>query len=127
MAILHDLKVAVVVVPAAVARICLGFDVVAPVDLNERHPFLDEPAGQEARLAKARPAVALDNFGFLPAQIEDLGGRGRSQQREGLGAVFINGFRGTKQFGVPLQLIECLHQPLAIAEPLRGQLGRQLQ
>src|SRR5581483_3537440 len=47
-AILHDLKVAVVVVPAAVAGILLRFDVVAPVDLHEGYAMFDQAPGQQA-------------------------------------------------------------------------------
>src|SRR5688572_20124044 len=43
LALLHDLEVAVVVVPAAVAGVFLRLDVGAPVHLHERHPALHQP------------------------------------------------------------------------------------
>ena len=45
-AVLHEDEVAVMVVPAAVASVLLGFDVIAPVDLHERHAMFDQPACQ---------------------------------------------------------------------------------
>ena len=38
----------------ALAGVLFRLDVVAPVDLYERHTGLDEPAAQQARLAEAR-------------------------------------------------------------------------
>ena len=69
-AILHDLEVAIVMVPAAVAGVLLGLDVIAPVDLHERHAMLDQPAAQQAGLAEARTAVAVLERIRLAAEIE---------------------------------------------------------
>ncbi len=52
-AVLHDLEVAVVHVPAAVARVLGALDVRAPVDLDEGDSRLDQPAGDQAALAEA--------------------------------------------------------------------------
>ena len=47
------------VVPAAVAGVLLGLDVIAPVDLHERHAMLDQPPAQQARLTEASAAIAI--------------------------------------------------------------------
>src|SRR5437870_10526936 len=46
--VLHDLEVAVMVIPAAVAGILLSLHVIAPVDLHERNTVLEEPAREQA-------------------------------------------------------------------------------
>ena len=70
MAVLHDLEVAVVMVPPTIARVLFGLDVVAPVHLHERHPGLDQTPAQQARLAEARQPVAPARRVLLPAQVE---------------------------------------------------------
>ena len=43
--------------------------------LDERHPALDQPAGQQATLAERVPAVSVVHGGGFLVQVERLGGR----------------------------------------------------
>ncbi len=126
MAVLHDLEVAVVVVPAAVAGVLLGLDVVAPVDLHERHAVLDQPPAQQARLAEARPPVAVAQPFRLGPQLEH-GRRARRQHAEGLVAVVVQGPRRPHLVGLTSRLVHGPQQPLAVGEAFGRQVRRQLQ
>ena len=86
MPILHDLEVPVVMIPAAVAGIFLRLDVIAPVDLNERNAALDQPSRQQTRLAETRSAIAVDGRRLLLADVEDLDGVRRREERERQGS-----------------------------------------
>src|SRR5262245_33203050 len=89
MAVLHDLEVAVVVVPAAVAGVFLGLDMVAPVHLDERHPMLDQPPAEQARLAKARQAIAFLDLLWFAREIERSRRLRRGEHSQRLAAVVI--------------------------------------
>ena len=80
-AVLHDLEVAIVLVPAAVAGILLGLDVITPVHLHEGHAMLNEPAGEHARLAKVRLAVSGARSRRLAANVESFGCLGLHAKR----------------------------------------------
>ena len=72
LALLQALEVVLVRVPAAVG------------DGDELHARLDQPPGQQARLAERASAVALARAVGLLAQVERLLGPGRGDQAVGL-------------------------------------------
>ena len=126
-AVLHDLEVAVVVVPAAVARVLFGLDVIAPVHLHERHAGLDESPGEQARLAEARAAVAIDRRGLLLREIERGRGRRRCEHFERAQPVLVELARLRELRGSTLGLTERGEQLLPVGQALRREVFRQLQ
>src|SRR5438128_12137872 len=114
-------------VPTAVAGVFFGLDVIAPVDLHEWHAMFYEPPTEQARLAKTRFAIAFDDLSRLLRQIEHLASAWRCQEREGLGTIIVDGMSGAQQLSVAFQVVERLHQALALAEALGRQIGGRLQ
>ena len=113
MPILHELEVAIVIVPAAVASVLLRFDMIAPVDLHERHAMLHEPTRQQTRLPEARSAIAIRQLGPFARQIEHARCIGRSQQGKRLGAIIVDGPLAAGVDGAA-RLIQRTEQLLAI-------------
>ena len=127
MSILHDLKIPIMVVPTAVAGVLLRLDVVAPVDLHERHAVLDQPSGQYQRLADARPAVAVQQRLRLLRQVVHPPRGRRSQHGERLGPVVVDGAGGGDRLGLTLRPVERFEEAAAVAEPFGREVVGQLE
>ena len=72
MAICHEGEIPVVVIPASVAGIFFGLDMVGPVDLNKRNIAFDQAPGQQAGLAETCVAIGRACLWPLGCQIESL-------------------------------------------------------
>ncbi len=126
-AVLHDLEVAVVLVPAAVAGVLFRFDMVAPVDLDEGNTRFDESAGQEAGLAEAGPAIAIRQGRRFAGEVE--GRPALRRQKHVQHPLLIGGqvLLAGQPVRLPLHTVEGLEQLLAVMETFRRQLRGQAQ
>src|SRR5262249_31914864 len=125
--VLHDLEVAVMMVPAPVARVLLGLHVVAPVDLHKRHARFHQSACQQARLAEARAAVVVDDRRLFLAKVKRLASGRRGQKSKRLSAIMVEGRGRTQLIRSSVQVVEGSQEKTAIAKSFRCEVRRQLQ
>ena len=116
MAVLHDLEVPVMVIPAAVTGVLLGLDVVAPVHLDERHSALHKSSGEQATLPEPGSAIPIGNRRGLLRQVEESRSGRIGEHRQCPGAVLIEGSGGSQFVGPPLGVAESLKELLAVGE-----------
>ena len=99
----------------------------AHVDLDDRHPRLHQPAGQQQRLAEGVPSVAVaDGYGFA-LQVEGLGDLARGEDGERLLLLIREAAalgRAGQVFTLPIDV--CQQRP-AIAEALHSDLRIEAQ
>ena len=84
-------------------------------DLDERHPALDQPAGQQASLAERVAAVSLVHGGRFFVQVKRLGGR-RPHHLDGAAVGALVAGRGDTRAIGEEAVAQCLHQ----LEPVVG-------
>ena len=92
---------------------------------DERHAGLDQPAGQQARLADGRPAVLVaDRVGLVVDPEGRLGGA-RGQQRVGLLGELVAAGRQRRRRDVVGELVERLDHVAAAEQAVeRDAVGR---
>ena len=101
----------------------------AHVDLDDRHARLDQPPGQQERLAVHVPAVAVAQPGVFAVQVEGAGDLAREQER--VGPLALLGERVFALDGGRGDLVELsadlVEQRLAPIEPLDAEPVGQRQ
>jgi len=121
--VLHPGRQALMHVPGVVVRIGHLW----PVNLDEAGPRLDEPAGQQHRLAEGVQAIAFARLLLLPAQVEGVAGASGDHQAQRLAVILVEIELGGRLLQLGHPLVDGVAQPGAPGQPLRRDLLAQLE